>query len=192
MQTAADALTAAQALARDLLGANDDRWRHTVGVAECAAALAVTVPVEDAETLVVAAWLHDIGYSPTLSDTGLHPLDGAAYLERHGWPARICGLVAHHSGTRFLAAAAADTDDWARALARYPDERSVVSEALTYADQRVGTFGQRMSVQARLDDKAARHGEDSVQGRARAQRDPYLLGVAERVEKRLEEAGGLA
>jgi HD superfamily phosphodiesterase len=61
------------------------------------------VAPHDVETVLVAAWLHDIGYSPTAVDTGFHPLDGARYLSAHGWPARICSLVAHHSAAVLMA-----------------------------------------------------------------------------------------
>jgi HD superfamily phosphodiesterase len=49
------------------------------------------------EDLVAAAWLHDIGYSPELVETGLHALDGARYLCRAGIEGQIVSLVAYHS-----------------------------------------------------------------------------------------------
>ncbi|WP_349497869.1 HD domain-containing protein [Actinoallomurus iriomotensis] len=48
------------------------RWAHTQGVAGRAESLA-----GEADLLAAAAWLHDIGYSPEVVDTGFHPLDGA-------------------------------------------------------------------------------------------------------------------
>ena len=55
----------------------------------------------DADLLVVAAWLHDIGYAAPLVDTGFRPTDGARYLRRVGVDERLCGLVAHHSAARY-------------------------------------------------------------------------------------------
>ena len=53
---------------------------------------------DDAELLEAAAWLHDIGYSPELADTGFHPLDGARYLrDVHAADPTLCRLVANHS-----------------------------------------------------------------------------------------------
>ncbi len=93
--------------ARDLVGLvledNPQRLHHCGGVAASAQALAVTVPLSAADTLVASAWLHDIGYGSQLRDSGFHPLDGAVYLRREGWPAPVCDLVAHHSGSRFVA-----------------------------------------------------------------------------------------
>ena len=52
-----------------LLGPWPERWGHTQGVAERATELTVTVPVEDRSVLIAAAWLHDIGYAPPLTET---------------------------------------------------------------------------------------------------------------------------
>jgi putative nucleotidyltransferase with HDIG domain len=93
----------ARALAEVLLADLPDRWAHTVGVAARAAELSVTVAPDDREVLAVAAWLHDIGYSQRLRDSGFHALDGARHLERQGWPLRVAALVAHHSGAVFAA-----------------------------------------------------------------------------------------
>ena len=75
-----------------------ERWQHTKAVANQAVRVAVTVPSADRQTLVAAAWLHDIGYSPLIRHTGFHPLDGGLYLRDHGWDERLVCLVAHHSG----------------------------------------------------------------------------------------------
>src|SRR4051794_25425798 len=115
----------ARDLARVLLADKTERWRHTVGVARRAEELAGTVD-EEPEVLVAAAWLHDIGYSAATHDTGFHPLDGARYLDRHRWPARLAALVAHHSGACFVAS----VRGLAHALDAYPREESSVADAL--------------------------------------------------------------
>ena len=92
-------LNAALEWAEHLLSPLPDRWLHTQAVARRAEELAVTVDPSDRNVLVAAAWLHDIGYSPLAHATGFHPLDGARYLEAHGWAPRISGLVAYHSAT---------------------------------------------------------------------------------------------
>jgi len=62
---------------------------------------AAAVADQDRWLLVYAAWLHDIGYSPEVSRTGFHPLDGARYLLSVGASADLVGAVAHHSCARF-------------------------------------------------------------------------------------------
>jgi putative nucleotidyltransferase with HDIG domain len=177
----------ARTLAETLLSSLPDRWRHTMGVAARAQELSVTVPAADRDVLVVSAWLHDIGYSPSVRQTGFHPLDGAEYLHRTGWPMRVAGLVAHHSGATFMAQA----EGWDAQLRGYPDESGPVSDALTYADQTVGPTGQPLPIHARMAEMLERHGAGSVQSRVHHVRAPYLLAAAERVEHRLAHAPGL-
>ena len=88
----------AQQLARVLLHEPlPRRWAHVQGVAAQARGLAPVLGT-DADLLEAAAWLHDIGYAPSLADTGLHQLDGARYLRRRQHAdAMLCRLVAHHS-----------------------------------------------------------------------------------------------
>ena len=88
----------AEQLAQDLLQeALPRRWAHVQGVAARARSLAPVLG-GDADLIEAAAWLHNIGYAPSLAATGLHQLDGARYLrdDRHA-DALLCRLVAHHS-----------------------------------------------------------------------------------------------
>ncbi len=79
----------ARDLAQTLLLDLPQRWRHTIAVARRAEDLAWMVePDDDPDMLLAAAWLHDIGYARAVIDTRFHPLDGAGYLRRHGWPPR--------------------------------------------------------------------------------------------------------
>jgi len=175
----------ARGLAKKLLRKDlPERWRHTQGVATRAAELATTVAPEDRSVLIAAAWLHDIGYAPALRDTGFHPLDGGLYLRAGGWDGRLAALVAHHSGARFVPV----ERGFGMMMAEFDFEDGVVSDALTYADQTVGPYGRRMTVPYRIAEAITRHGPDSPNARARVDRVPYLLAVADRVEQRLAEA----
>jgi putative nucleotidyltransferase with HDIG domain len=171
----------ARGLAEFLLrGDLPERWQHTVSVAGRAAELASTVGPDERATLEAAAWLHDIGYAEPLRDTGFHPMDGARFLDRYGWPARISALVAHHSGARFVAR----IRGLGTGLDRYDHEESAVSDALTYADQTTGPHGERLPITARLAEMLRRHGPHSPQALVHRERAPYLLTVAARVERR--------
>src|SRR5215467_3733977 len=72
------------------------RWRHVQSVAAEARRIAALAG-DDADLLISAAALHDVGYAPGLQVSGFHPLDGARYLAEFGAPARLCALVARHS-----------------------------------------------------------------------------------------------
>ena len=174
---------AAERTARSLLGDLGDRWRHTRGVAARAAELAAVLDV-DADLLVAAAWLHDIGYAGCTADTGFHPVDGARYLRARGWPAPVNGLVAHHSGARFVAAARGLSG----ALRAFPNGPAPVADALTYADQSVGPDGARVTPEQRRAEMLHRHGPESVNAGVDHLRGPYLLAVTRRVERLLAAA----
>ncbi|WP_204903613.1 HD domain-containing protein [Mycobacterium riyadhense] len=74
------------------------RYSHTAGVAATAGRLARVLAPGHEEDIVTAAWLHDIGYSPDLVDTGFHPLDGARYAQQAGISPNVVSLIAHHTG----------------------------------------------------------------------------------------------
>ncbi|WP_239153835.1 HD domain-containing protein, partial [Virgisporangium aliadipatigenens] len=128
-----DLVSRAGAVAERHLGVPElvDRWAHVRAVAERAWALCAGFadPV-DRELAVAAAWLHDIGYAGELVATGFHPLDGARYLQRVGFPPRLVALVAHHSGARFEAAERGLGAD----LEVFPLEDGPVMDVLVAAD----------------------------------------------------------
>jgi hypothetical protein len=173
-------MSEARNIAFGFLHRDGDRWLHVQAVAACADGLRSAVAAEDEDLLVAAAWLHDIGYSPVLRDTGFHPLDGARYLASLGHE-REAELVAHHSGARFVA----EVRELVPELAQFPFTESALTDALTYADQITGPRGERLSVTDRLAEAVRRHGPDAPTTRAAPRRDPYIQAAAERTERRL-------
>jgi predicted hydrolase (HD superfamily) len=131
------------------------RWSHTRGVADKAASLAYIVG-QDADRLVCAAWLHDIGYAPPLVAAGFHPLDGARYLrDVAGADGLLCRLVAHHS--------CATVEARRRGLAgelvgEFPPVGGLVADALTYCDMTTSPDGDPVDVATRLAEVTARYG----------------------------------
>lgn len=165
---------------------NPERLAHSAGVAARAASLTDAVPEADAGLLIAAAWLHDIGYAPRLRDTGFHPIDGARYLRLTGWDASVCDLVAHHSGSRFVAPyRGVDAE-----LREFTYRESPVADALTVADQTIGPNGKSLSVSDRLRDMLERHGPHSASARAHDEREAYIRAALERVSRRLHTAEG--
>ncbi|GAA0449180.1 metal-dependent phosphohydrolase, HD subdomain protein [Paractinoplanes deccanensis] len=179
----ADARDLAERLLTDL----PERWQHTVGVAERAGQISATVPAGEADVLVAAAWLHDIGYAEALHDTGFHPIDGARHLRDLAWPLRIAGLVAHHSG----AICVAHVRGLGAALAEFPQESTPVSDGLTYADQTVGPYGRSMDFEERMADMLRRHGPGSPNAAVHSRRAPMLRAAVQRVVSRLAIPAGV-
>jgi putative nucleotidyltransferase with HDIG domain len=175
-------LLAAELLTR--LGDGGQRWQHTRAVAARVAQAAHLFSRDDAETLVAAAWLHDVGYAPQLNRLGFHPVDGAEHVrQRLGWPA-VAGLIAQHSGARFVA----QTRGLLHLLRPFADSRfwaGPVADALTWADQTTGPDGRPMTVEDRIEEMLQRHGADSPNARSNAVRAPALIKAVRATEQRL-------
>ncbi|WP_222269903.1 HD domain-containing protein [Modestobacter marinus] len=177
----------ARELAHRLIGGLGRRWSHTEGVARRAASVAASVPDADRSVLVAAAWLHDIGYAEPLKRCAFHPLDGAFYLQAADWGAPVPGLVAHHSGARFVAAVRGLGH-----LMRHFDALAYtvgpLADALAYADQTTGPDGRPMAVEDRFTDMLTRHGPHSPQAQVHTARAPAIRAAVRRTEQRLRDA----
>ena len=136
----------------------------------------------DQETLVDAAWLHDVGYAPSLKGTGFHPLDGARYLAAERFPDRLVRLVAHHTGAMYEA----EERGLSAELAQYEREDGPLLDALTCADLTTGPAGEAYTFDERIDEILTRYGPDSPVHRAITRARPYLAGCVERTMARLD------
>lgn len=168
----------AQELARSLLAEPlPRRWSHTQGVAATARRLRPILG-EDAELIEAAAWLHDVGYSPTLVDTHMHALDGARYLRdvERAEPI-LCNLVAHHTGAIFEAG---ERGLDAVLTSEFDSSPENLAKALTYCDITTSPDGENIDVHTRLEDILARYEEGHPVNRTiRKARAYYLTSVKE-------------
>lgn len=173
----------ARALAEALLAEPlPRRWAHTQGVAATARRLAPVLG-DDAALIETAAWLHDIGYAPSLAQVGFHPLDGARYLrDSEQADSILCGLVAYHTGAIHEARLRGLDGDLECEFTRAPQ---LLADALTYCDITTGPDGNSVDVEARLTDIYARYGEDHPVSRAVAAASPSLLASVWAIEARL-------
>jgi hypothetical protein len=153
------------------------RWLNAQAVADIGRELADALTAEDADVLVAAAYLHDIGYAQELTVTGFHPLDGARHLRTLGHE-RLAGLVAHHTRARHEARLRGLEE----ALADFEDEDSLLSAALAYGDLITGPSGERMTPEQRLIDAEARYGSGSRVTRGLRAAWSELMEAAEQVE----------
>jgi putative nucleotidyltransferase with HDIG domain len=177
----------ARSLARELLEeALPQRWRHVQAVARRAEALSEHIEM-DRRSLVCAAWLHDIGYSPRITDTGFHPLDGARYLRSAGWPAEIYNLVAHHSCAR---AEAERRGVAAQLCAEFADHHSAERDALWAADATTGPAGQEFSLDERVKEVVHRYGPDHLVAECMLAIQPELEAAISRTAARAKPAVG--
>jgi putative nucleotidyltransferase with HDIG domain len=151
----------ARALAeRELSESLPRRWRHVTAVAAKAGRLAPLLPAErDRQALVAAAVLHDVGYAPTVKESGFHPLDGARWLRSIEFDNQVAALVAHHTNA-VVEAELRGLD--ADLLAEFDQEDSPVTDLLWFCDLTTGPDGQDFSVQERVEEVRQRYGPSSV------------------------------
>jgi HD domain len=158
------------------------RWAHVQGVASTARTLAGMLG-SNADLLVAAAVLHDIGYAPSLADSRFHPLDGARYLRdvEHA-DAMLCRLVAHHSCAIIEAEERGLASELAREFKPAPRD---LADALIYCDMTTGPDGQHMAIGQRLAEIGARYGHADLVTRALARSAPQLEAATSRVTREL-------
>lgn len=145
---------AAQVARAELAVVLPRRWAHTGGVAARATELRSALG-KDAELLVAAATLHDVGYAPRLTLTGFHPLDGGRFLrDEHSADEQLVRLVANHSF------ALLETE--ARGLRKVLEtefpllEEPLLVDALVYCGMTTTPDGERTTAQERVAEKRLR------------------------------------
>ncbi|WP_328410956.1 HD domain-containing protein [Nocardia sp. NBC_00403] len=168
-----DLVAWAEQIAREQLGALPRRLKHVEGVVRQSERVADAV--DDPELLVAAAWLHDIGYGQGIAAIGFHPVDGAEFLEAQGASHRLCALVANHSCAHVEAHRRSVSLPW-------PDERTVLRDALWWADMTTTPTGDTTDVHQRLSEVCERYGPDHVVTRSVTEAAPELLEAVARIE----------
>jgi hypothetical protein len=169
----------ARAQAERLLVPLGVRWAHTVAVAGQAERLRPAFEEREADHLVAAAYLHDIGYAPELAHTGFHPLDGAFWLTGLAEP-EIVALVAHHS----CAWVEADARGVGADLDGLPRPNLDVLDALTYCDMTSGPDGQLVTLAQRLVEVKSRYGPGHLVTQSIEAAADYLRDAVGRAETR--------
>ena len=172
---------AAEAAER-LIGPLGDRWLHVQAVAHEARRVAPVLPAEDRELLVAAAFLHDVGYAPSLNRLGFHSVDGARFLRAHDQE-QLASLVAHHSGARFEA----EERGLVAELAAFPVEDGPIMDALIFADMTIGPSGQPMTLDERIEEVRRRYPPDDPVHRAIVRARPLLQAAIDRIQDRLDD-----
>jgi len=161
-------------LAEQLLAPLGNRWLHTQGVVRTAEHIGQAFDVKTRELLVAAAYVHDIGYAPSIQRTGFHPLDGAHYLLSFN-QTRLASLVAYHSEAPFEA----ELRSLLPELNHIPREHSTLADALTYCDMHTGPTGQKLTFEQRIADIFQRYPEGHIVNRAIHQALPsYIQAIA--------------
>jgi hypothetical protein len=174
--------TAARELTETLLTPHPCRLAHVALVAKTL----TTAGCDD--SVVAAGWLHDIGYAASLRHSGLHALDGARRLAVIGWPDRVVGLVAYHTGAEYEA----DERGLASDLAVIARPRQEDLDFLTWADLTSSPTGAATSIDARISEILRRYQPGDPVHDAVRRSAAYLRKCAMRAIRRLTDEGTLS
>lgn len=161
------------------------RWAHTEGVGRKAESIAHLVG-DDAEALICAAWLHDVGYSPDVIRTGMHQLDGARYLrDGEHMNGMVCRLVAYHSFSLIEARNRGLADQLA---AEFAPVEGLVADALAYADMTTSPDGASVDVDQRVAEILARYGNGDIVAESIREASPRIVGSVRTITSLLAAA----
>ena len=146
------------ALLEQVFEADQRRLKHVLEVArrvkETATTLSEAGKAEiDVDLAYRSALLHDIGYAEGLIDTGFHPIDGARYLEKAGFP-DIASFIVCHSNSPEQAVI--------KGLPEIDISENLIADLITYWDVQVMQGGECVPYAERLADIKERHGVDSA------------------------------
>jgi len=169
----------ASKVASEYLSGLGRRWDHVRTVGRLADELAAADRIS--ADVAAAAWLHDVGYAEELSTTGLHALDGAAFLAMEGAPPGIVGLVARHTGAAFEA----EERGLEQQLAAMPGADPVELDALTLLDLVTAPDGSFTDPDTRIAEILSRYPASSPVHRAVSRSRVDLLASACRARERL-------
>ena len=164
------------------------RLAHVRGVAAAADGLVSRVDPLEADALIAAAWLHDVGYAPSLRATGFHPVDGAVFVREENFPPVVVSLVAYHTGAEFEAR----ERGLSGALAEFPPPPDFLLDLLTCADMTTSPDGSPVRPDDRISEILSRYPSDDPVHRAIERAAPTLLAAAARVESLAQQATSAA
>ncbi|MDP9441787.1 MAG: HD domain-containing protein [Actinomycetota bacterium] len=170
-----------------LLDVTSARYAHTCRVARQAASVCHLLPDPWRSVLVEAAWLHDIGYSPLLVETGFHPLDGARWLRARARSPEVCSLVAWHTRAHTEARMRGLED---ALVAEFVAPPPAAQAALTWADLTSSPMGERWAPETRISEILRRYGPATVVHQATLANEVELLEDVRSVALRIAELPG--
>lgn len=177
-------VVSALSLAREILAEElPRRWQHVQAVGQRGREFRHFHNRHRLDLLVAAGYVHDIGYSERIAETGFHPIDGARHLRRLGFDEAIVGLVAHHT----CAHVEADLRGLGLALRReFPFDPALPHDELLFCDLTTGPSGEPVTVEDRLEEVKQRYGPDDLVHRFIVAAEDQLLAAASRAEAMLE------
>lgn len=161
------------------------RYAHILGVVNMMQELCQkrSIPKKQTEWLIQSAFLHDIGYSPTLANHQYHPVDGTIFAYEQGFPKPVLAAVLFHSEamrTRSLSSAIVTLYEKNYPLLDKKDQFFI--DMITYCDLHCSPHGQRVTLDERVNEVVVRYGADHEVSQQMLHNMKYYLRTVERVQ----------
>lgn len=176
-----DLVARARTVAEDRLVSLPRRWAHVQGVASRAVEVTSTLGSLLADEIVAAAWLHDVGYADTVAVSGFHPVDGALFARREGFPELVVSLIAFHTG----AEEEASQRGLSMSLSEFTPPAEDTLDVVTFCDLTTSVDGALTDAHSRIAEILERYEPTDPVHRAVSASAPGLLAAVGRVESRL-------
>ena len=180
-----DLVVRARTVAKGRLVSLSRRWAHVQGVASRAAEVTSSLGCPSAEEIVAAAWLHDVGYADSVAVSGFHPVDGALFARRKGFPELVVSLIAFHTGAEEEAA----QRGLSASLVEFAAPAADALDVVTFCDLTTSVDGALTDAHARIAEILDRYVPGDPVHRAVSASAPRLLASVDRVESRLAGVG---
>lgn len=140
-----------------------NRYLHILGVVDEMRILLKDIDANEKKKgeLILAAFLHDIGYSEKLKTTGFHPMDGAMFCYRNKLPKRIVSSVMFHSGAYYDAKRMNHNvksfyEAYENTLTK---KEKLYIDLITFCDLHRSPKGEKVTFNERMNEIKARYGE---------------------------------
>lgn len=105
------------------------------------------------------AYLHDIGYSEKVKDTGFHPYDGYLFCLEKGYDPSIAKIVLLHSGSfsQMLLNRNHLEEIYHKAINTLTAKEKLILDLVSFCDTHINGYGKRVSLSERVNDIYERH-----------------------------------
>ena len=152
---------------------NSDRYQHILGVVVLVEQITNHLPKETRELSILCAYLHDIGYSPSIKNQfqleeppvsffQFHPIDGYHWILMNKLP-EVCAYVAkYHTFSEQECKLGHKLLYLSYERGEKNEEHQWYIDLITYADLRTSPKGERVTPMERIEEIGQRRGFDSV------------------------------
>jgi len=167
----------------EMLGEDQINLRRNEGVVAMARGVAMSIPKNTGNLLILAAHYHNIGMSKFLSgEINFAPLRGAMWTQDMGLPSSVTRAIFEQSGSRLLSKLCPGA---AECYLANPEKPSSLSMYLSYCDLRISSAGEIVSMPVRFQEMMGKHEAGSAHCKVMEALWNYFESVVEAVEHRL-------